>query len=113
MSSIWLRSVYCSRDEFMSSVAQGVELEDRPCPLGCQRGDSLVLEGMDRINHVPGIFRIVRCNNCGLMRTNPRPTPVTIGAYYPDHYAPYLAAEHTAAAPTGVKGKVRSLLGLD
>jgi SAM-dependent methyltransferase len=97
----------------MSSVPQGVELEDRPCPLGCQRADSLVLEGMDRISHVPGIFRIVRCNNCGLMRTNPRPTAVTIGVYYPDNYAPYLAAEHSAAVASGLKGKLRLLLALD
>jgi 2-polyprenyl-3-methyl-5-hydroxy-6-metoxy-1,4-benzoquinol methylase len=39
---------------------------------------------------VPGEYNIVKCLSCGLMRTNPRPTPETIGVYYPDDYGPYL-----------------------
>ena len=48
-----------------------------------------MLKGSDRLNHLPGTYELVRCNDCGLMRTNPRPTPGTMGFYYPDHYGPY------------------------
>jgi SAM-dependent methyltransferase len=68
----------------------GVKLEDKPCPLGCSDSDEFVLKGMDRIYGVPGEFTVVRCRTCGLMRTNPRPTLDTIGAYYPDNYGPHL-----------------------
>lgn len=67
-----------------------VEWETKPCPLGCTQGDEFVLKGRDRINNLPGEFTVVRCKGCGLMRTDPRPTPETIGFYYPDSYGPYL-----------------------
>ena len=68
-----------------------VDLEDCPCPLGCAQDDELVLRTVrDRIHGLPGTFQIVRCRYCGLMRTNPRPTPATIGFYYPKDYSPYL-----------------------
>ena len=73
----------------VAGYPQGVHLEDLPCPLGCARRDSLVLEGHDRLHGIPGRFRIVRCAGCGLMRTNPRPTPESIAAYYPEDYGPY------------------------
>ncbi|MCP4578448.1 MAG: class I SAM-dependent methyltransferase [Deltaproteobacteria bacterium] len=66
-----------------------VRLESSPCPLGCKGGDSMVLTGCDRLNHLPGTYHVVRCMYCGLMRTTPRPTPETMGYYYPDHYGPY------------------------
>lgn len=70
----------------MSELPEGVVLEDAPCPLGCPPGDELLLEAQDRLHGLPGTWRVVRCRTCGLARTNPRPTPATIGAYYPDAY---------------------------
>ena len=55
--------------------------------------DNPVLIGKDWINNLTGEFQIVRCTQCGLMRTNPRPTKETIGFYYPDSYAPYLTTQ--------------------
>jgi 2-polyprenyl-3-methyl-5-hydroxy-6-metoxy-1,4-benzoquinol methylase len=66
-----------------------IVLESRPCPLGCPSNDEPVLVGRDRIHNLPGEFLVVRCRVCGLMRTDPRPTPETIGFYYPDTYGPY------------------------
>lgn len=66
-----------------------VDLEDVSCPLGCARNDKRVLTGGDRLHHLPGRFHVVQCQTCGLLRTNPRPTPETIGFYYPAHYGPY------------------------
>jgi 2-polyprenyl-3-methyl-5-hydroxy-6-metoxy-1,4-benzoquinol methylase len=69
---------------------EDVIFESCPCPLGCKPNDELIVTAGDRINGLPGLFRVVRCQDCGLMRTDPRPTPSTIGFYYPDDYGPYL-----------------------
>ncbi len=79
-----------------SSVPSEVVLEDHPCPLGCSKDDIPVLTGHDHLHDLPGEYAVVRCQNCGLMRTNPRPTPETIGYYYPDDYGPYQGTQVTA-----------------
>ncbi|HEX8775518.1 MAG TPA: class I SAM-dependent methyltransferase [Pyrinomonadaceae bacterium] len=68
---------------------EDVVFENQPCPLGCPPEDELVLVGRDRLHDLPGEFRVVRCRACGLIRTNPRPTPQTMAFYYPDDYGPY------------------------
>ena len=65
-------------------------LENVPCPLGCIKGDEIVLTGRDLLHDLPGEFTVVKCQECGLMRTNPRPAPESMGGYYPDDYGPYL-----------------------
>lgn len=75
-----------------------VELEEVDCPLGCLPHDQTVVIGRDRIHHLPGEFSVVRCQTCGLMRTNPRPTAATIGFYYPDSYSPYQSTQITLTA---------------
>jgi SAM-dependent methyltransferase len=77
------------------SVPQEVELEHAPCPIGCEEDDEVFTEGIDRVSGRPGRFQVVRCRGCGLMRTDPRPTPRTMGFYYPDDYGPY---QYTSAA---------------
>lgn len=76
-----------------------VQLEDFPCPLGCPKDDKLILTGRDLLHGLPGEFNIVKCSTCGLMRTNPRPTPETIGYYYPDDYGPYLGTRVQRTVP--------------
>lgn len=66
-------------------------MESRPCPLGCPADDRAVLAGRDRLHGLPGTFTVVQCRTCGLMRTNPRPTPAAMAAYYPESYGPYEA----------------------
>ena len=66
-----------------------VELEEVPCPLGCAAGDRFALEGFDRLQGLPGRFRVVECTGCGLLRTNPRPTRESISFYYGAAYPPY------------------------
>jgi SAM-dependent methyltransferase len=77
-------------------VPPEVELESVDCPLCGPAEDTVVFEGSDRLHDLPGRFTIVRCLGCGLMRTNPRPTPETIGYYYPPEYGPHL---YTRVAP--------------
>lgn len=90
----------------------GVELEDRPCPLGCRGGDAPVLRAGDRLYGLPGEFELVRCRGCGLLRTNPRPTPSAMGARYPEEYAPHRAPAR--AVPQRRIGRLaRRLFALD
>jgi 2-polyprenyl-3-methyl-5-hydroxy-6-metoxy-1,4-benzoquinol methylase len=82
-------------------IPDSVRLEDKDCPLGCARSDEPVLTGHDRLSGLPGQFSVVRCKNCGLMRTNPRPTSDTIGFYYPDDYGPYQSTQVIDVKPSG------------
>lgn len=71
-------------------ISNSIRLENTSCILGCSKNDEVILVGRDLIHNLPGKYTVVRCCSCGLMRTNPRPTPETIGFYYPDDYGPYL-----------------------
>lgn len=95
------------------SLPSGVVLEWVDCPNGCQDGDVLVMTGHDLLHHIPGVFTIYRCNHCGLQRTTPRPTPNTIGNYYPTDYAPYHSqADTKSGSMRVVKNWLKPMLGL-
>lgn len=72
-----------------TSIPPSVQLESAACPMGCATQDEPVVSGHDLLHGLPGEFTVVRCVACGLQRTSPRPTPETIGLYYPDDYGPY------------------------
>src|SRR5262249_22639491 len=68
-----------------------VAWDDTACPL-CGHADSrLFLESPDAAPaDGSGLwFRVVRCEQCGLAYTNPRPTPSTIAGFYPADYRPH------------------------
>lgn len=98
-----------------------IELEDVPCPVCGTRDDDPVLTGHDRLHGLPGEFSIVRCRHCGLKRTNPRPTPQTIGQYYPGDYLPYQQAATPmgrqsstfSTRKSGIKSAIRQITQLD
>jgi len=75
-----------------------VRVERVACPMGCEASDRVVVVGADRVAGVAGRFTVVACETCGLMRTDPRPTPETIGAYYPSSYTPYVSTQAPVAA---------------
>lgn len=85
-------------------IPEHIKLEDGPCPLGCPKDDEVYLRGFDRAHHLPGLFTIVRCRRCGLLRTNPRPTLDTIKFYYPENYEPY---QNTIVKNAGIDYKTR------
>jgi 2-polyprenyl-3-methyl-5-hydroxy-6-metoxy-1,4-benzoquinol methylase len=72
---------------------EDVVLESAPCPLGCHDGDEILFVGRDYQYKMPGEFPVVECKKCGIVRTSPRPTPETIGLYYPSDYGPYLGTQ--------------------
>jgi 2-polyprenyl-3-methyl-5-hydroxy-6-metoxy-1,4-benzoquinol methylase len=94
------------------------QLEDVSCPLGCPRNDEIVITGRDLLHDLPGEFTVVKCRACGLMRTTPRPTPETIGFYYPDDYGPYLGTqvqqvEHTSRIGALLKSLVKRVFNFN
>lgn len=58
-----------------------------------------VLHAPDRIHHVPGIFTVCQCLDCGLLYQNPRPSAASFEAIYVSDYGPYQPAEATAHIP--------------
>lgn len=59
------------------------------CPLcGCAE-EIEVIKAIDRLNKTGGEYRLVKCVNCGLMRTNPRPKPEFMSDFYSDDYGPH------------------------
>lgn len=64
----------------------------------------LVLENYDRQHNKPGIFNIVKCNQCGLVYLNPRPK--NINDYYTDDYVPYSIPKETF--PESLTSKILS-----
>lgn len=73
------------------SQPTNVILESAPCPFECSSGDEVVCVGSDNLHGMSGQFPVTRCAGCGLMRTDPRPSPETIGLFYPDNYGPYMS----------------------
>lgn len=81
------------------NIPKEVMIEDSRCPIGYDMTDDVVLTGKDRLHDLPGLFTVVKCTSCGLMRTSPRPTPDTMGFYYPDNYGPYVGTRVQPAKP--------------
>lgn len=88
-------------------MTSSIQLEDVSCPLGCPNSDEVVLTGSDLLNNLAGTFDVVKCRSCGLIRTNPRPTPDTIKFYYPDYYGPYIGTRVQSAPERPINGFTR------
>ena len=80
--------------------ATQIQMEEVHCPLGCSQGDALVVTAPERLHNLPGSFQVVRCRQCGLMRTNPRPHMNSLYMYYPDNYGPYESTRVQSASTT-------------
>jgi SAM-dependent methyltransferase len=74
-----------------------VEMESVDCLL-CGGGDhETIVITHDHLTRIGGNFRVVRCRNCQLAFTNPRPTDRARGLFYPADYAPHLEPESNRA----------------
>ncbi|HWH34595.1 MAG TPA: class I SAM-dependent methyltransferase [Acidimicrobiales bacterium] len=78
-----------------------VRTETARCPLCGPMGAVTVVHGEDRELGLPGRYAVIRCQGCGLLRTDPRPTLETMGYYYPDSYAPYALEGAVSEVRTG------------
>lgn len=98
----------------MTRLAQSLDLgstpsiawEDADCPLCGDHDEELLLEALDPN---PGMlparqFPVVRCRQCAMIYTNPRPNARSIGQFYPADYRPHrrprkMAEAHKPASP--------------
>lgn len=63
--------------------------EETACD-GCGADEAqLVFEGPDRLLGLPGMFRLVKCRRCGLIRQNPRLAWESLKNYYSGDYLSY------------------------
>lgn len=70
-----------------------IHLETVPCP-GCSGNDfEPILTAGDHLTGLGGEFSLVRCTNCELVVTNPRPVMESLGYFYPKEYSPYEASD--------------------
>jgi SAM-dependent methyltransferase len=58
---------------------------------GCGEA-ALLFEATDLRCGIDGLFRVVRCANCGLIFLSPRPTADALPMYYPPGYEPHAAS---------------------
>lgn len=88
------------------------QLEQVACDY-CGRDEAEVLwAGPDRLHGLPGRFAVVRCCECGLVRTSPRPSLACLGAAYPEEYGPHQAKTLRARRPRGLtRWALRNLRG--
>lgn len=66
-----------------------IEMEFVPCLLCGGENFEPVIESPDPLTGLGGVFQVVRCLDCDLHFTNPRPTENSIGLFYPSNYAPW------------------------
>lgn len=88
-------------------IPDSIRLEHKPCPLCQQAEDRQLFAGRDLLHDLPGTFTVVACTKCDLKRTSPRPTPDTIGYYYPSEYGAYLNTPVSGtSSDTGLKSRI-------
>jgi len=77
-----------------------------PCDLCGSSSATPAFQAWDtRVPTGPHLFRVVECQECGLLYLNPRPEGQELAAYYPEEYYDYLASTTDHAASTAVIGR--------
>lgn len=76
-----------------ASVASlNIDWQETACLLCGRRDWVQVVEAPDSIPNGTGLwFAVVQCRQCNLCFTNPRPSPASIGRFYPRSYRPHQA----------------------
>lgn len=83
-----------------------VDLETVDCLLCGGSNHETIVITHDRLTRIGGNFRVVRCRNCQLAFTNPRPTERDRGLFYPADYAPHLKPAASAGPLAGWRQKL-------
>lgn len=68
---------------------EGLHWENCRCERCGAEESEWLFDGPDRLQGLPGIFRQVKCRNCGTYRQDPRLQWQALAAYYPGDYAAY------------------------
>lgn len=84
-------------------------LETVPCLLCGSTQHSLYIQDAEELyNGTKEKFNVVRCDECGLVYTNPRPTATSISFFYPDSAGYYIPVRQQSS--TGGMDRMRSQL---
>lgn len=68
-----------------NQIMKSIELEKVSCDFCGSKRHKKLFSSHDYYNNgLPGIFDVVKCKECNLVFTNPRPTRDSIGIYYPN-----------------------------
>jgi 2-polyprenyl-3-methyl-5-hydroxy-6-metoxy-1,4-benzoquinol methylase len=89
-----------------------VQWEQTSCPLCRSQRWSTLLEAPDFEAAAATSYTVVRCRECGLCFTSPRPSPASMGQFYGAAYRPHRLAE-PALGPTRGRRWFRLPVGLD
>lgn len=83
------------------------------CDLCGSTGSDLLLSNLsDRLHHLPGVFALQRCRECGLVRLSPRPASTSVHLYYPaEEYYAYerVATDSDHHRRSGLGDRLRSI----
>jgi SAM-dependent methyltransferase len=78
--------------QMTASAAAIVDLSSPPT-MTCNVCDcsqwEVLFHAADYEHGVPGVWKIVRCNACGLLAQDPLPNAIDIGGFYPPSYSAY------------------------
>ena len=86
----------------LSSLTHDFQWEDVGCPLCGGRRNGVLVEAPDpQEPDGSPTFRVVRCSDCGLAFTNPRPTVETIALAYSTDYGPHQSPKPAARRRRG------------
>lgn len=66
-----------------------MNLKYHPCDYCGSDEFTIVMQGCDLMEELPGRFQMVRCKSCGLLRQNPRLDWVDLQKYYPPSHGSY------------------------
>lgn len=94
-------------------VFEDVQSEEVSCLLCGESKSNVIFKGRDLLHDLQGDYKVVKCTACDMMRTNPRPSPESMGFYYPDDYGPYHITNETQEVRPRVwwKKLLRKILG--
>jgi SAM-dependent methyltransferase len=85
---VLIASNVISSDEAVATFP--IVWEESPCPLCGREGAQPILEAADPDPTLGGLrFAVVRCGDCGLHYTNPRPDAASIERFYTPDYRPH------------------------
>ena len=79
-----------------------IECEETACLICGADNPRQLFEMTDRLCHVPGVYRIVRCRHCGHVYMNPRPVKESVKDCYPSDYGPYQPTGTEAGSESSV-----------
>lgn len=77
------------KDPMNEVSRQADKWREVPCDWCGSMQAEFVMQGPDLLHDMPGMFTLVRCSKCGLIRQNPQMKWDYLQSYYPDNYAAF------------------------